>query len=99
MATIQFGETNFVLQAAETEMTWVVSWALPRDEWFNFQLAPGFSAGSEDYNLPTTMEITRQRVTVSEVYPWEVKTLITVRNDSAPGSWVAFGFCGVKTKG
>ena len=40
MATTFFTDTNAVVQAAESEVTWVVSWGLRRDEWFNFQLSP-----------------------------------------------------------
>jgi hypothetical protein len=85
MATTQFGETNFVIQAAETEMTWTVSWGLQRDEWFNFQIAPDFNDGPNDERLPTTIEVTRQVVTVSEVYPFEVKAVFTVKNLSPAG--------------
>ncbi|HSZ82141.1 MAG TPA: hypothetical protein VLA14_07665 [Polyangia bacterium] len=99
MATIQFGETNFVIQAAETEVTWTVSWGLQRDEWFNFQIAPDFSDSPDDDWIPTAVEITRQVVTVSAVYPYEVQTQLTVRNLSAAGSEVVLGFCGMKSSG
>jgi len=97
MATVQFGETNFVIQLAETELTWVVSWGLTREDWFNFQLSPGFSGFPDDIEVPTTMEITRQWVTLSEVYPWEVRAWITVRNASAAGTECAFGFNGLRS--
>jgi hypothetical protein len=99
MATTQFGETNFVIQAAETEMTWVVSWGLERDEWFNFQVAPDFSGDDNDGRYPSTVEVTRQWVTVSDVYPYEVRAWLTVKNSSPAGTEVVLGFCGLRSKG
>jgi hypothetical protein len=99
MATTQFAETNFVIQAAETEVTWTVSWGLQRDEWFNFQIAPDFSDSPDDDWIPTTIEVTRQVITVSAVYPYEVQAQFTVRNLSPAGSEVVFGFCGLRSAG
>jgi hypothetical protein len=99
MATVQFAETNFVIQVAETELTWVVSWGLARFEWFNFQLAPDSGAFEDDVLAPTTMEITRQWVTVAELYPWEVRAWFTVRNASAPGTECVLSFTGMRSHG
>jgi hypothetical protein len=99
MATTTFGRTNFVIQAGETEVTWTVSWGLQRDEWFNFQLAPGISDSPDDDWVPTTIEVTRQVITVSAVYPYQVQAQFTVRNLSPPGSEVAFGFSGLRSAG
>lgn len=99
MATTQFGETNFVIQAAETELTWVVSWGLQRDEWFNFQIAPDFSDGPNDQIFPSTIEITRQWLTVDDQEPFEVHAWFTVKNESQAGSELVFGFCGLRSKG
>ncbi|MES1209547.1 MAG: hypothetical protein ABUS79_26725 [Pseudomonadota bacterium] len=100
MATTTFGETNFVIQAAETELTWIVSWGLQRDEWFNFQVAPDFSDGAiENLNLQSTVEITRQWQTVEPTYPWEVRAWIVVKNASPAGSEVVLGFTGLRSHG
>jgi hypothetical protein len=99
MATTTFGETNFVIQAAETELTWVVSWGLQRDEWFNFQVAPDFSSGPDDESLPSTVEITRQWQTVESTYPWEVRAWLVVKNASPAGSEVVLGFTGLRSHG
>jgi len=99
MATVQFTETNFVIQAAGVELSWVVSWGLRRDEWFNFQLAPDFSDGQNDETYPSTIEITRQWLTVSNAYPFEVKALFSVKNESPPGSQLVFGFTGLRSQG
>jgi hypothetical protein len=96
MASISFGETNFVIQAAGTELSWVVSWGLQRDEWFNFQISPDFSDGPNDERYPSTMEVTRQWVTTSEVFPFEVRAWFVVKNASPPGSQLVFSFCGMR---
>ncbi len=46
-------------------MTWVVSWGLRRDAWFNFQLSPDFSTDDNDEKWQSTLETTRQWVTAS----------------------------------
>ena len=97
MATTFFTDTNAVVQAAGSEVTWVVSWGLQRDEWFNFQLSPGFSTDDNDEKWQSTLETTRQWVTASPF--GDVQAWFVVKNESPPGTSVDFTFCGLRSQG
>jgi hypothetical protein len=97
MATTVFGDTNAVVQAAESEVTWVISWGLRRDEWFNFQLSPDFSTDDNDEKWQTTLETTRQWVTASAF--GDLQAWFVVKNASPPGTSVDFTFCGLRSQG
>jgi hypothetical protein len=97
MATTYFGNTNAVVQAAESELAWEVSWGLRRDEWFNFRLSPGFSTDGNDQKWETILETTRQWVTASPF--GDLQAWFVVKNASPPGTSVDFTFCGLRSKG
>jgi hypothetical protein len=96
MPTILFGNSNAVFQVAGAELTWIVSWGLQRDEWFNFQLSPGESDFPDDVRVSSSLEIVRHGLTTSGVPPWEISAWFVVKNESPPGSELGFEFCGIR---
>src|SRR5215831_16051864 len=99
MAQTTYGISNFNIQRGGTEVTWVVSWGLQTDEWFNFQLAIGFSDGPNDEPFQSRLEITRQWVTLERYYPWDLRAWYVVKNEADPISSQAFGFTGLRSAG
>lgn len=100
MAQTSFGRTNFVIQAAGTEVTWRVTWGLEDSDWFNFELSPGVSGDENDFQVASTLEVTRHWVTRDGIPPFlAVSSWYVVKNESPPGSELAFGFNGLKSRG
>ena len=100
MATTTFGKTNFVIQAGETggDVDRLVGPAARRVVQLSAS-APCISDSPDDDWVPTAMEVTRQAITVSAVYPYQVQAYFTVRIPSPAGSEVAFGFSGLRSAG